>query len=239
MRRFFQFFVSLYVWITGAITFSLASIVALIAFSVTTKKKALKIHSFMLRSVFFFSFIRVKVIHEEKFDKTTPAIFMCNHISIYDIPLMGAYIPVYANAIEAESHFKWPVYKHLIKAYGQIPINRDSVRDSLKSIQIAQERLKEGVSIIIFPEGHRTDDGEMQEFKKLPFLLAKRSGVRIVPLSISGMWHLSPNDKFVKRPTKLLFKFGKTISSEEIKNTDIDVLIKKTYNRILSMRERK
>ncbi len=230
---------TLYVWIVGGVYFIFTTTLGILLVKISSPRKIDTFYKAVLRQLFTIIFVPVRIEYEEKLQKGKTYVFMANHVSIVDVPLVGANLPGFCNAIEAESHFHWPVYKHLIKGYGQIPIDRNSVRSSLKSMQIAEERLLQGTSIIVFPEGHRTDDGNLQEFKKLPFLMVQRAGVEIVPIGISGMWQFSPRDSFVFRPGKLKMKFGKPISTRTDKNISPEDLMKMTRDKILSLVERR
>jgi 1-acyl-sn-glycerol-3-phosphate acyltransferase len=238
IKKFLIYVYTVYVWVSGSLYFLFATVLGISLVKISTPKKIDPFFKHVLRFLFRIIFVRVKVEYEEKLKTGKTYVFMANHVSIVDVPLMGAYLPGFCNAIEADSHFRWPVYKHLIKNYGQIPIDRSNVRASLKSMQTAEERLKNGVSIIVFPEGHRTDDGNIQEFKKLPFLMAQRAGAEIVPIGISGMWHFSPRDSFVFRPSKLKIKFGKPIATLSENTVSPEDLMQITRDKIISLVER-
>jgi len=228
VKKFFAHIVSAYIWVAAGSMFFLTTLVGIVIFNLFKRERVQPFFAFMLNFVFVVAFVRIKLINRPK-DKSKTYLYFPNHTSIADVPLMGAYLPTYANAIEADSHFKWPVYKYLVKAYQQIPINRENVRESLKAMNIALERLKNGRAVVIFPEGHRTRTGEIQEFKKLPFAMALKSGATLVPISISGMWKLSPNDKFEKRPTTVTMKFHPPITPDEYAGLTADELKDKIY----------
>ncbi len=233
MKKILSHIVSAYVWLAAGSMFLHTTIFGIIFFNLFKPKPVNEVFKRLLNLVFVVAFSRVKLVNVPP-GKGKTYLYMPNHTSIADVPLMGAYVPTFANAIEAQSHFKWPIYRHLLTAYGQIPINRDSVRDSINTMNIALERMKNGRSIIIFPEGHRTRTGEMQEFKKLPFVVAQKSGVPIVPISISGMWKLSPNDKFEKRPTRITMHFHDPIPPEVYSKMTADELKDKVFEIVKS-----
>jgi 1-acyl-sn-glycerol-3-phosphate acyltransferase len=239
LKKFFIRIYTVHVWFAGGLTFLFITLYGIAANKTIGPRKSNGFFKFLLRNLFRLIFVPVKVSFEQALDKKKAYVFMPNHVSIVDVPLMGAYIPGFSNAIEAESHFHWPIYKHLIKSHGQIPIQRSNIRLSLKSMQIAEERLKNGISIIVFPEGHRTPDGEIQEFKKLPFMMAQRAGVEIVPLGISGMWHFSPRHTSLFYPASLKIKFGAPISTDPNISGTPDELMLKVREKIISLVERK
>ncbi len=143
-------------------------------------------------------------------------LFMSNHVSLFDIPLLEAYIPTFVRALEALRQFKWPVYVWAIRRLGNIPIDRKNIHASIRSIKKTERVLKKGKSIVILPEGHRTLDGRLGPFKKLPFHLAKQAKVPIIPLGLSGLFQLKSKDSWVIRPRPITIRFGKPVSSEAI-----------------------
>jgi len=159
---------------------------------------------------------------------------MSNHVSMYDIPLLLGFIPVDFWGIQAASHFKVPIYGHVLKAYGNIPIDRSSARASYRTIQGAVEHLKSGHNIMILPEGTRSRKPVMGSFKKLPFVMAKRAEVNILPFGMSGLWKINNKVSKLIRPGSVHIHFGEAISDEVVKNSTEEELIKLTRERIQS-----
>jgi 1-acyl-sn-glycerol-3-phosphate acyltransferase len=149
---------------------------------------------------------------------------MCNHSSLFDIPLLEAYIPTFVRGVEALRQFKWPVYGWAIRRAGNIPIDRKNVHSSIKSMKITEKILKEGKSIVILPEGHRTLDGKLGPFKKLPFHLAKQAGVPVIPIGLSGLFELKNKGSWLIRPRPVTIKFGQPISPEKIQSLSTEEL---------------
>ncbi len=188
-----------------------------------------------LRRLFKLMFVKVIVIEEEPIDRTKPYIFMPNHVSFIDAFLFGAYLPVCGNSIEADRNFKWPLYGKMITAYEQIPINRNNIRSSIKTFEVAKERLKKGRSIIVFPEGHRTKSGYLQKFKKLPFVFAYNADADIIPVGVSGMLKLNPRNSIWMRPTTIILRYGKVIKKEEIKDMKVEDLMNLVRKQIIDL----
>ncbi len=182
----------------------------------------------ILRAVF----IRTKIIFEEPIDKSKAYIYMPNHVSMLDVLLAAAYLPTDTNAIEAHTHLKWPIYGKIMRIFGQIPINRKNVRASIRSFEVAKERLKNNRSIIVFPEGTRSKDGIMRQFKKLPFKFAKDAGFTVVPVGFIGVEKILPKDSMWLHPAKIKIVYGKQISSNEISKLSVDELSAKVRSEI-------
>lgn len=143
---------------------------------------------------------RVRVRGLEKIDRSRTYLYVANHQSYIDIPALFANLPVNFRIMAKESLFSVPFLGWHLKRSGHIPIDRSSSKSGLKSLYAAAERVKSGTSLIVFPEGTRSIDGDIHEFKGGSFLLATRAGVPIVPITINGTravlkkdsWHLHP-----------------------------------------------
>ncbi len=115
-----------------------------------------------------------------------PYIFMSNHQSTFDIMSCLAVIPGAARFIAKQELFRVPVFAQGMRAVGMIPIDRGNSKKAKESLDKAVVEIKQGVSVIIFPEGTRTKDGKIQPFKKGGFILALKGGIPIAPMVISG-----------------------------------------------------
>ena len=233
-----KYIISIYIWGVAGLVFGLILILTLIftfifppAIYDPWVKKFLRI---------FFKVIHTKVEVEgtEHIDQKKTYLFMSNHVSSFDIPLLGGFIPNFCRGIEADYQHKWPLYGWVVKRYGNITIERENIHRSITSIRKAANLIHKGKSIVILPEGHRTLDGRLRNFKKLPFLLAKQSGVELVPIGLSGLFYLNRKGGWLIRPTKLKVKFGKPISTEEISNLSVIELRDLTMGKIQELIER-
>ena len=123
----------------------------------------------------------------------------------------------------------------MIKAYGQIPIDRKSPQKSLQAYNIAASRLNSDTSILVFPEGTRTKNGKLGRFKKLPFYMAKKSNSAIIPVGIKGMWEMSGGETFFLKHKSLTINYGKEIHPEEIQKLSEEELSEKVRSEILRL----
>ncbi|MBN2663272.1 MAG: 1-acyl-sn-glycerol-3-phosphate acyltransferase [Bacteroidales bacterium] len=226
-----KYILSIFIWLIGGFGYLFIFTSILILNLFFSKKFLYKYLSVTSRIILRIIFIRTKVIFEEPIDKNKTYIFMPNHVSMFDVLIASAYFPVNMNAIEAHTHFKWFLYGRVIKIFGQIPINRTNARESLKSFEIAKERLKTR-SIIVFPEGTRSKDGKMRSFKKLPFKFAKDAGYDIVPVGFIGIDKIAPEESIWITPAKLKLIFGKQISPDQAKKLSADELKDNVRNEV-------
>jgi 1-acyl-sn-glycerol-3-phosphate acyltransferase len=215
---------SIVLWTIGLIYFGLFCIIAIILSYLLPLRKFDGFVQLVLRGLFKVMFIKVDVIGADKLDKNKTYLLMANHVSLFDVPLLKGFVPVYCIGVEAHHQFKWPLYGMMVKRLGTIPIERENVFASIRSIKKAQKTLKSGTSIVILPEGHRTLTGEMRPFKKLPFHLAKKAEVEIVPIGLSGLFDLKKKGSWHVTPGKVTINFGHPIKVSEIKDLEIEDL---------------
>jgi len=124
---------------------------------------------------------------KSQLDNKETCVYITNHSSMYDIPVVYAAISSDLRIIYKEELEKVPVFGYALKRSPFIAINRSNPRDSMGSMQKAIDSIKENVSVVIFPEGTRNPTrDEMGEFKRGGFLLASRSGKKIIPAAITG-----------------------------------------------------
>lgn len=232
-----KYLVSIYVWVTGGSVFIFTLLWLIVATYITTSEKLDPMFKRLLRLIFKVIFVKVEVEGVEHLDKSKPYFFMPNHVSFLDIPLTAGFIPFFIRGGEAAHHFNWPFYGRATRRFGNIPIDRSSATKSMESFNRLKDYALSGKSVIIFPEGTRTKNGELQKLKKMPFSMAKQSGLSIVPVGISGMWELSPKGGWLIKPVPLKIKFGKPIDVTSPEVT-ADELAKKTEEQLRMLIER-
>lgn len=141
-----------------------------------------------------------------------PVIFMSNHQSNFDILALYQAIPKQFSWIAKEELFSYPLFGHSMKSAGYIPLDRSDGRRSLRGMELAAARIREGVSVVIFPEGTRSTDGRLITFKKGAFLLAEKAQVPIVPVTISGSGRINPANHLFLKPGKIAVRFAEPVS---------------------------
>jgi len=156
--------------------------------------------------------------------KGQPYLYLFNHQSLFDSFMLAAAIPHYITAVGANKQFSWPVWGYLVRRYGVIPIKRRELKAAIHSLSLAEKAVKEGISFIISPEGTRTLTGELGEFKKGAFHVAKNTGVTIVPIGIQGAFEAKSKNDWRIKPGLLTLHFGKAIHSDEFRNMTVEQL---------------
>ncbi len=124
-------------------------------------------------------------------------IFMSNHQSNYDIPVLYCGLPVQFRWLAKEELFRIPIFGRSMRSAGYISIDRSNRKSAFKSLAKAAEMIRAGTSVMIFPEGTRSGDGNLLPFKKGGFVLAVDAGVPIVPIVISGTHKIMPKGRLL------------------------------------------
>jgi 1-acyl-sn-glycerol-3-phosphate acyltransferase len=142
-----------------------------------------------------------------------PVIFMSNHQGNFDIFTLFLAIPKQFAWIAKEELFRIPVFGHSLSRAGYIPLNRADNRSALKSMYAAAERIRTGTSVVIFPEGTRTEDGQLLPFKRGGFVIAAKAGVPIVPCTINGSRTVNPSKRIELYPGTITIRFAPPIEA--------------------------
>jgi len=129
-----------------------------------------------------------------------PYVFAANHRSDFDIFTLLAILPGRIMFVAKESLFRIPFFGSALRRMGSVPLERESLKQAIKSLDQAAARVKEGASMIIFPEGTRVTTPELAPFKKGVFIMAAKAGQPVVPVSISGTRFVKPPRVFQVRP---------------------------------------
>jgi len=130
--------------------------------------------------------VNVEINGLENILSNRPQIFVSNHQGYFDIFALSGYLPVQIRWIAKSSLFRIPFIGWAMMAAGYIPVERDNRKKAYEAFNKTLEKIKEGCSIIIFPEGTRSEDGEIGPFKKGSNLIASRSKSPMVPITIIG-----------------------------------------------------
>jgi 1-acyl-sn-glycerol-3-phosphate acyltransferase len=216
--------VSIYSWIAGLSYFVFCALFILCCTYIFPERVYDPWMKKMMR--FLFAVIGTKVETEglQHVKSGATYLFMANHASLFDLFVLGGFIPGIVRGVEAHNHHRWPVYGWVTRRVGNIPIERESAHHSVSSYRRTLNLMNNGRSIVILPEGHRTMDGQLKPFKKLPFMLAKQAGTGIIPIGLSGMYHLKRKGNWLIRPTTIKISFGPEITGQQVRDLSITEL---------------
>jgi 1-acyl-sn-glycerol-3-phosphate acyltransferase len=151
-------------------------------------------------------------------------LFVANHTSSADAPAIVGAIPRRIAILLKGSLFKWPIVGHAFTLAHFIPVNRKDRESAISSVEKAAAAMREGQSFLIYPEGTRSPDGRLQEFKKGAAVLAIKAGVLIVPVLCSGAQRVMAKRSMVIRPGEILVEFLDPIDASKYAWEERDIL---------------
>lgn len=179
--------------------------------------------------------IKVRTTGRDLIDRRTPYVFMSNHLSFIDGPLLFLLIPQSIRVILKKEVFRIPVLGQGMRFVGFIPVDRKRAHGGKKSIDRAAQLMRErGYSYLIFPEGTRTRDGRIQAFRRGGFFLALLSGAAIVPVTIRGTYELMPRGTIFPRRGKVDVLFHAPVPVEGYGSHNMQTLIDKVKDAVVS-----
>lgn len=168
--------------------------------------------------------VRVSVEGLDKIDLSRPHVYVVNHLSALDIPVLYVYLPFQFRILAKRELFRYPFMGWHLRRSGQIPVDLDNPKKSIRSLHRAVDAVKSGMALVIFPEGGRSESGQLQPFMGGAFFTAIKAQVDVVPMAMLGTyemlkmntWHIMP------RPVRLLI--GDPISTTGLSIRDTERL---------------
>jgi 1-acyl-sn-glycerol-3-phosphate acyltransferase len=157
-------------------------------------------------------------------------LFVANHTSAADAPAVVGAIPRRISIILKESLFKWPIVGQAFRSAHFIPVNRKSHESAVAGVEKATEALRSGQSFLIYPEGTRSPDGRLQNFKKGAVVMAINAGVPIVPMACSGAHRVMEKRSLVMRPGEILVEFLQPIDASKVTMGERDTLNQQVHD---------
>lgn len=173
---------------------------------------------------------RVRCGGREHVPATGGVLILANHQSLLDPPLLGMVIPREINYVARDTLFDNKLLAPLIRSVNAIPIDRDGL--GLAGLKETLRRLKRGEIVILFPEGTRTPDGEIQPLKPGFSALVTRTGACILPMALEGSYQAWPRRQPVPLPNLVQIEIGPPLSAAEASKLDERQLIAEVDRRI-------
>jgi len=165
-----------------------------------------------------------KVIGMEKIDISKPHVYAVNHGSAMDIPALFAFLPFQFRIVHKKELLSYPVIGWHLKRSGQVCVDQQNPSHSVGQIKSAVRTLKNGMPLVIFPEGGRTADGNIQPFLAGAFFMAIKANVDIVPIALIGTYELLPMDTFHIKSRPLEMRVGNPIPTSGLTLRNLEAL---------------
>jgi 1-acyl-sn-glycerol-3-phosphate acyltransferase len=181
---------------------------------------------------------RVTAIGGEQLDRKRSYVIVSNHVSYMDIPVLLTHLSLNFRFMAKQGLAKVPfIGGHLAKA-GHIFVPLDDPRAALKALSHAGAALKQrGHSVLVFPEGGRSETGELQEFKDGAAYLAVKGGVALLPVCLIGLHDVLPMHSGHMRPGRVTLRIGQPIEVDGLKASDRIALTERLRNEILALQQ--
>jgi 1-acyl-sn-glycerol-3-phosphate acyltransferase len=150
----------------------------------------------------------------ERIDPARTYIFMSNHVSNLDPPIMLPLIPRRTSVMAKKELFDYPLLGKIMRLGSLVPVDRKNRDAGISAVRAAANVIRSGINMTIYIEGGRSFDGKLIAFKKGPFYLAEECHVPVVPVTISGTYHIMPKGRFAIKPGRVDVIFHDPIEPE-------------------------
>ena len=151
--------------------------------------------------------VRVKTVGLKNLDPSATYIFMSNHTSNIDPPLLLPLIPRRTSVMARHDLFNYPILGRAMRLASLVPVDRGNRDAGIAAVRAAEQVVKQGIHMTIYVEGHRSFDGKLLPFKKGPFYLAEQCQVPVVPVTIAGTHYVMPKRRLAIKPGLVTITF--------------------------------
>jgi 1-acyl-sn-glycerol-3-phosphate acyltransferase len=163
------------------------------------------------RGVLLSAGIRVEAEYAPGLEPGARYVYLANHQSLYDIPVLLVSLPRSVRMVAKHSLFRIPVFGWSMYAGGFIPVDREDRSTARATFAAAESRLRGGGSLLLFPEGTRSTEDRLLPFQRGGFLLALKSGLPIVPVGVRGTRQIQLRGSRIIRPGVATVRFGEPL----------------------------
>ena len=176
--------------------------------------------------------IRLEISGQENLPKNETVVYMANHQSDLDWPILFRVIPGKYLFVAKRELFDIPVFGAYMRIQKYIPIERTNIRKSLKTYQSVISLIKKGNSIVLYPEGTRSYNEKLQQFKSFSFTFLKEAKVRVVPIAIDGSINIQKKGSKLIRPGRVKIKILPPVGFDELYSLDNKEFSSAAANRV-------
>jgi 1-acyl-sn-glycerol-3-phosphate acyltransferase len=171
--------------------------------------------------------VRLTLHGAEQLAAERPVVYVANHVSWFDVFTLAATLPFYKFVAKQELA-RIPIFGPAVRAAGTVFIDRDNRRAAFAGYDAAAQRIRDGASVVVYPEGTRGRSYAIRPFKKGPFVLAIAAGAPIVPTLIYGTMRVQAKGSFLVRPGSVHVHFLEPIPTAGMTYDDRDRLARLT-----------
>jgi 1-acyl-sn-glycerol-3-phosphate acyltransferase len=184
------------------------------------------------RTLVLISLSPVKIVGREKLHEHETAVYASNHLSYMDTPVLFAKLPFQFRILAKQSLWKVPFIGWYLNRSGQVPVDSKSPRSLIASLNRGVATLKQGLPLVLFPEGGRAATGQLQTMMSGCAYMAIKAQVPLVPLTLVGTYELLPIHVYALHPRPIFIVVGDPIPTTGLTSRDADALTQRIYKTI-------
>jgi 1-acyl-sn-glycerol-3-phosphate acyltransferase len=163
----------------------------------------------------------VEVEGLDRIDISKPQVYVVNHLSAFDIPVLYTHLPFQFRILAKKELFRYPFMGWHLRRSGQIPVVLENPKASVRSLNLAVASIRKGNSLVIFPEGGRSPNGQLQSFMGGAFYAAVKAQVDVVPIVLVGTYEMLKMNSYHIKPGPIQMVVGSPISTAGMSTRDI------------------
>jgi 1-acyl-sn-glycerol-3-phosphate acyltransferase len=184
------------------------------------------------RTLLLISLSPVKIVGADKLHVHETAVYASNHLSYMDTPVLFARLPFQFRILAKQGLWKVPFIGWYLNHSGQVPVDSNSPRSLIASLNRGVATLKQGLPLVLFPEGGRAATGQLQTMMSGCAYMAIKAQVPLVPLTLVGTYELLPIHVYSLHPRPLLVVVGDPLPTTGLTTRDADTLTRRLYDSI-------
>jgi len=214
---------SYFVWtpLVWLYTLVLGCVSLVVSFFDSTGERQQNIARLWSRMILWTVGARVQVEGLDKIDISKPQVYVVNHLSAFDIPVLYTHLPFQFRILAKKELFRYPFMGWHLHRSGQIPVVLENPKASVRSLNLAVAAIKKGNSLVIFPEGGRSPNGQLQSFMGGAFYAAVKAQVNVVPVVLVGTYEMLKMNSYHIKPGPVQMVVGAPISTAGMSTRDI------------------
>jgi len=230
--------IAIYLWIIF-VTIVLGILCIMVSFVDSTGNTVHAVVRGWARSILWISRVRVEINGLAHIDPGRSYIFMANHQSNFDIPVLLGSLTFHTRWLAKAELFKIPIFGRAMRRAGFISIDRSNRESAFRSLKKAADTIRAGTSVLIFPEGTRSDNGKIGSFKKGGFVLAVDASVPVVPIIIHGTFQVMPKHSLRIRRGPTVIDILEPVETSGYTRANRNELMREISNAMIQFQEAK
>jgi 1-acyl-sn-glycerol-3-phosphate acyltransferase len=216
-------------------TVVLGSVNLVVSFFDHGGRKQVAIARFWSKVLIRIAGVKLRIEGLEKIDPNGSYVFVSNHVSYMDTPIVLGHIPVQFRFLAKKGLFSVPFLGYHLKRAGHLAVPRENPREALKTMAEAGKIIRErGISVLIFPEGGRSLEG-LKPFKEGAAYIALNAGVPVVPVGLEGTLQVLPMHSLNVRPGNVVMRIGDAIPTAHLTTKDRGKLTQEMHDRVAEL----